>query len=162
MSPDIYIESAHIGYAVLWGLELAFFYDIIAVFRNTVTHKNIFIYAEDFLYWMFCALFVFGRLYVIGNGQMRWYMALGIGIGMLAYKLTISRYFVKGATFIVSGIFRFLGKILSFFFRPIGYMLKAIRKIFRVVKSRFVTIVRLLKKKLTLGIKMIKIALCKR
>jgi spore cortex biosynthesis protein YabQ len=147
MSPDIYIESAHIGYAVLWGLELAFFYDIIAVFRNMVTHKNIFIYAEDFLYWMFCALFVFRRLYEIGNGQMRWYMALGIGIGMLAYKLTISRYFVKGATFIVSGIFRFLGKILSFFFRPIRYTLKAFRKIFRVVKSRFVTIVRLLKKK---------------
>jgi spore cortex biosynthesis protein YabQ len=146
----------------LWGLELAFFYDIIAVFRNMVTHKNIFIYAEDFLYWMFCALFVFGRLYEIGNGQMRWYMALGIGIGMLAYKLTISRYFVKGATFIVSGIFRFLGKILSFFFRPIRYTLKAFRKIFRVVKSRFVTIVRLMKKKLTLGIKMIKIALCKR
>ena len=64
MSPDIYIESAHIGYAVLWGLELAFFYDIIAVFRNMVTHKNIFIYAEDFLYWMFCALFVFGENHI--------------------------------------------------------------------------------------------------
>ena len=91
MSADIYTESREIGYAILWGLELAFFYDGLNILRNVMRHKEIFIYLEDFIYWLSAALFVFDRLYKIGNGQIRWYMALGVGIGMLFYKLTVSK-----------------------------------------------------------------------
>ena len=40
MSPDIYVESRHIGYAILWGLKLAFYYDGLFVFRNVIKHKD--------------------------------------------------------------------------------------------------------------------------
>ena len=52
MSPDIYVESRHIGYAILWGFKLAIFYDVFLIFRNVIKHKNLFIYAEDFIYWI--------------------------------------------------------------------------------------------------------------
>lgn len=162
MSPDIYVESMHIGYAVLWGLELAVFYDMILIFRNALTHKNFFIYAEDFFYWMFSALFVFDHLYKIGNGQMRWYMVLGIGIGMLTYKLAISRWLVKYVSFVVRKIFNLFGKMILFLFKPFRYIVKIIRKAIKLIKTRLFMVLRLIKKKLTLGIKMIKIALCKR
>lgn len=162
MSPDIYVESRHIGYAVLWGLELAVFYDAISILRNVVKHKNFFIYVEDFLYWIFCAFFVFEHLYEIGDGHVRWYMALGVGIGMLAYKLTLSRWIVKGISFILNKIKWLICKIVAVIVKPIGYIARKIRQFFKYIKARVRSCIRLMKKKLTLAVKMLKITLCKR
>ena len=162
MSADIYTESREIGYAILWGLELAFFYDGLNILRNVMRHKEIFIYIEDFIYWLSAALFVFDRLYKIGNGQIRWYMALGVGIGMFFYKLTVSKWLVKGASFILQKILWILGKILSVFVRPLRFIFGKIRKLLKIIRGRVLLSLRLLKKKLTLALKMLKIALCKR
>lgn len=162
MSQDIYIESRHLGYAILWGLELAVCYDVLLILRNVIKHKNIFVYMEDFFYWMFCALFVFEHLYEIGDGHIRWYMALGVGIGMLAYKLTVSGYLVKGISFLVKKLFGILEKVLSVIFAPIRVFGKNIKKFICFLKARTGCCLRLMKKKLTLAIKMLKITLCKR
>ena len=162
MSQDIYMESKHIGYAILWGLELAVCYDVLSIFRNVIKHKNIFIYIEDFIYWMFCAVFVFEHLYEIGDGHIRWYMALGIGIGMLAYKLTVSNYIVKGISFLLNKLLWIIRKILTFIFTPFRLMGKKIRQIFCFFRRRMKCVLRLVKKKLTLALKMLKITLCKR
>lgn len=162
MSQDIYMESRHLGYAIIWGLELAVCYDALLILRNVVKHKNIFVYMEDFVYWMFCALFVFEHLYEIGNGHIRWYMALGIGIGMLAYKLIVSRWVVKVVSNFLKKVLGIIGKILSITLAPIRFLWKKIKGLFRFLKCRMGCILRLLKKKLTLAVKMLKITLCKR
>lgn len=162
MSQDIYIESMHIGYAILWGLELAVIYDAFSIFRILIKHKNIFIYLEDFIYWMFCAIFVFEQLFEIGNGHMRWYMAFGVGIGMLSYKLTLSYWVVKGISFVLGKILWLLSYVMSFFTRPVKFVIRKSQKLIRYIRKRSCSLFRLLKKKLTLAIKMLKIALCKR
>lgn len=162
MSPDIYVESRHIGYAILWGLELAILYDAISILRNVFKHKNFFIYSEDFFYWIFCALFVFEKLYEIGDGHVRWYMALGVGIGMLAYKLTLSKWIVKGISFFLNKIKRLVLKIINVFVKPFGFIARKIRQIVKYIKARLRSVLRLMKKKLTLAVKMLKITLCKR
>lgn len=162
MSQDIYIESRHLGYAILWGLELAVCYDALLILRNILRHKNIFVYIEDFFYWMFCALFVFEHLYEIGDGHIRWYMALGVGIGMLTYKLTVSKYLVKIVSGILKKILHIIGKILSFVTAPIRFLGLKIKKIIHFLRARTACVLRLVKKKLTLAVKMLKITLCKR
>ena len=161
MSPDIYVESKHIGYAILWGLELAVFFDIFSIFRNVVRHKNFFIYAEDFLYWIACALFVFDHLYEIGDGYIRWYMALGVGIGMLAYKLTLSKWIVRSISYVLNLIKRIAVKIIRILIKPFGLIVHKIRSLAGYLRAIAKSVFRLLKKKLTLYIKMLKIALTK-
>ena len=162
MSPDIYVESRHIGYAILWGFKLAIFYDVFLIFRNVIKHKNFFIYAEDFIYWLYCAVFVFEHLYEIGNGYIRWYMALGVGIGMLAYKVTISKWMVKWVSYILNKIKELLRIVFRFLLRPFCMFGRIMRSIFKYIRARLRTIFRLLKKKLTLTLKMLKIAISKR
>ena len=162
MSRDIYVESRHIGYAILWGLELAVFYDGFLIFRNVIKHKDFFVYVEDFVYWLFCAFFVFGRLYEIGDGYIRWYMALGVGIGMLFYKLTLSKWLVKGCSFLLNQLKRMCTKILKVFLNPFFKLGRGIRRIIRYLTGRCKIILGLSKKKLTLAVKMLKIFLCKR
>lgn len=148
MSQDIYVETRHIGYAILWGFKLAIVYDAFLIFRNVIRHKNIFIHIEDFIYWIFCAFFVFDSLYEIGDGYIRWYIALGVGIGMLFYKLTISCWLVK----IISSL---LNMIKAFLLKPFLKLGRGIKRIYCYMKSRC-------KKKLTRTTKMLKITLCKR
>ena len=162
MSQDIYVESRHIGYAILWGLKLAFFYDGLLIFRNVIKHKDFFVYAEDFFYWIFCVFFVFDRLYEIGDGYIRWYMALGVGIGMLFYKLTLSKWLVKGCSFLLNQLKRICTKILKVFLNPFFKLARGIKRIFRYLGGRAKTVLGLFKKKLTLAVKMLKITLCKR
>ena len=111
---------------------------------------------------MLCALFVFEHLYEIGDGHIRWYMALGIGIGMLAYKLTASKWLVKGISFLLQKILWIIQKILSFLLRPFKFIARKIRKFVKYIKARIACGFRLIKKKLTLALKMLKITLCKR
>ncbi len=162
MSPDIYVESKHIGYAILWGFKLAVFYDVFLILRNVIKHKDFFIYVEDFVYWISCAVFVFEHLYEIGDGYIRWYMALGVGIGMLTYKLTVSKWIVKGVSFALNKMKGILIKILRLFFKPFCMLGKKIARLFRYIGARVRTIFRLIKKKLTLTLKMLKIAISKR
>lgn len=162
MSQDIYMESKHIGYAILWGLELAVCYDALSILRNVLKHKNIFVYIEDFIYWMFCAVFVFEHLYEIGDGHIRWYMALGIGIGMLAYKLTVSSYLVKGISFLLNKLLWIIRKLLVVILTPFRLLGRKFKKLLRILKGRTGCVLRLVKKKLTLALKMLKITLCKR
>lgn len=162
MSQDIYVESRHIGYAILWGLELAVFYDGFLIFRNVIKHKDFFVYAEDFVYWLFCAFFVFDRLYEIGDGYIRWYMAMGVGIGMLFYKLTLSKWLVKGCSIILNKLKNICKKILTILLKPFLKTGHRIKRVFCYLRRRSKTVLSLLKKKLTLAVKMLKIALCKR
>ena len=162
MSPDIYVESRHIGYAILWGLELAVFYDAFLICRNVIKHKTFIVYLEDFFYWLVCAFFVFENLYEIGDGYIRWYMALGVGIGMLFYKLTLSKWLVKGCSFLLNQLKRICTKILKVFLKPFFKLGRGIKRIFRYLVGRTKVVLGLIKKKLTLTVKMLKITLCKR
>ena len=162
MSQDIYVETRYISYALFWGLKLACIYDTFLILRNVIKHKEIFVYLEDFFYWLFCAYYVFDNLYKIGDGYIRWYMALGVGIGMLFYKLTISKWLVKAISFVLNQIKSIIIKVLYFVLRPflkVGY---GIRRLFCYIRGRRKTAMTLFKKKLTLAIKMLKITLCKR
>ncbi len=162
MSQDIYMESQRIGYAILWGIELAIVYDALSILRCVFCHKNIFIYLEDFIYWMFSAVFVFEHLFKIGNGHMRWYMALGVGIGMLTYKLTLSKQVVKCISFILKRLIFGIKKVWLFLTKPLRFFLSKSLKMLAYIRMRIRSFLRILKKKLTLAIKMLKIALCKR
>ena len=89
-------------------------------------------------------------------------MALGVGIGMLFYKLTISRWLVKAISKVINIIKEFVWKILFYILKPFLKLGCGIRRSFRYIKARIKTVGTLFKKKLTLSIKMLKITLRKR
>lgn len=161
MSQDIYIQSMGIGYAILWGIELSVIYDGISVCRVVIRHSNFFMSIQDFLYWIFCAIFVFEHLYEIGNGYMRWYMVLGIGIGMLFYKLTVSKWIVKWISFILQKILWIIGKVFGCMLKPFFYIGRKIKRTYGIYRKKRRSLLRRLKKKLTLKLKMLKIAIGK-
>lgn len=142
VSETIGQEAFFLGISILVGAGLFFLYDILRIFRRIVPHGNIWIGAEDFLYWMICTGVVFVMLYQENDGMVRGFAFLGMILGMGGYYLLLSRFVIRMNVLLLKAVLGFLKKILSFLFGPIWrvlkkagkFMRKQLKKLLRAVK----------------------------
>ena len=166
MSQDIIMEVNFFINSLLIGVVITFAYDWLLILRKCVRHNIALISLEDIIFWIACALGVFYMLYRENNGILRWFAVLAATIGMWVYKKLVSaifvnimaaiiiktvKFFVKPILFICRKILRLLRKILVYLEIKALFILKKIKKVVKIVK-----------KKLTRQVKLIKIYLCKR
>lgn len=102
MSREILGELQVAGVALLYGSVITIVYDLIRIFRRVIAHGNFWIGVEDFIFWIWTALWIFSVLYRENDGSFRMYTILAMVLGMIFYHKTISEPFV-----------RFTGKILK-------------------------------------------------
>lgn len=134
--------------AVVLGLVLMIAYDVLRIFRNVIPHGNGFIGLEDILYWLAVGIACFYFIFMENNGSIRWYALVGIGLGMLIWNFSLSPFIVKGLSFV-------LGKILRFLTFPLRFIGSKIKKFFRFVGKKLClcgqNVRKLLKKKAESG-----------
>lgn len=147
MSGTIITEWHFWTASIITGAAMTFAYDILRLWRRIIRHNRFFVDMEDLLFWAACFFASFTLLYYGNNGVIRFAAILGAGIGMLAYTLTIGRFFVKYSVFVirkVTGAVRWtIGRIKAFLhwlFSPVRHICKAFRcrmvKISRNIKYR--------------------------
>ncbi len=133
--------------SIITGVIMTFAYDILRLLRRIIRHNRFFVDMEDLLFWAACFFTSFTLLYYGNNGVIRFAAVMGAGIGMLAYTLTVGRFFVKYSVFVirkVTGIVHWtIGRIKAFLhwlFTPVRHLCKALRcgmvKISRNIKYR--------------------------
>lgn len=134
MSGVIREELHAVGAAFLGGMLITFVYDLLRIFRRAVLHGNLWIGAEDAVFWIWASLWIFSVLYRENDGSFRSYTLLAMAAGMIGYHRTVSEVFVK--TF--GG---FLRKIVLFLDFPLKILKKTgkgiIIKIIRCLKKHF-------------------------
>ena len=149
MRVDISQEATAFAAAVLCGLFCGLLRDILKVFSKH-TKNRILNAIFDFLLAGICAFAVIAVFYVYNSFQMRWYMFLGVFLGIILYFLmfskTVSAFLEKILKLFVN-IFkilltptRFLYKILLvYFFMPVIEFFKKLSGIFKAkIKKVFV------------------------
>ena len=72
------------------GALITIVYDAIRIFRRLISHGNFLIGVEDFLFWMWTALWIFSVLYRENDGNLRMYTLLFMAVGMILYHKTLS------------------------------------------------------------------------
>ncbi|MDR2889325.1 MAG: spore cortex biosynthesis protein YabQ [Lachnospiraceae bacterium] len=159
MSEDILFEVNFFLHSFIMGVIITFGYDWFIILRRLIRHNTVMVSLEDLIFWIACALGVFYMLYRENNGILRWFAVLGAAVGMWIYKRTVSIPFVTVVAKIIS-------KVTSLLFRPIAFAIKKIIQLFSFLlnsfKSRLLKLLRLVKKKLTIQLKLVKLMLCKR
>ena len=120
--------------SIITGVIMTFAYDILRLLRRIIRHNRFFVDMEDLLFWAACFFTSFTLLYYGNNGVIRFAAVMGAGIGMLAYTLTVGRFFVKYSVFVirkVTGIVHWtIGRIKAFLhwlFTPVRNLCKALR-----------------------------------
>lgn len=113
VSEDIHQEILFLLISLALGEGLVVFYDVFRIFRRIIPHGVIWISVEDILYWIVCALLVFGMIFQTNDGLVRGFSIGGICIGMLFYNHFVSPFFVKHISSILEKIIRFWKKGLK-------------------------------------------------
>lgn len=169
MSELVTTEFVLFLYAAYFGIEIAFAYDLLRIFRRVVGHNRLAMAFEDFLYWFWVGVKAFLMLYEYHNGSLRFYTILGVCSGIFLYTVSVGALFVKYSAKLLNktkeGAFRAAGaagkKAESVLEKPKRAM-KSKLYAFKVLFGRkYRYFCRNLKKKLTVFYKMVRIILCK-
>lgn len=133
MSGEIVKEWYFWLISIAAGAFMAFVYDVVRLFRRLIRHGRFAVDLEDILYWTACFVLSFTLLYYGNNGVIRFAAVFGAAVGMLAYAVTVGRFFVRVCYFIID-------KTIGSLFRLIRKIMRSLRKALRPVKHFIVKI----------------------
>ena len=84
------------------GIVIGVLFDIFRILRKTFKTKDIITYIEDIIFWIITGIIIIYTMYVFCNGELRFYMIIGIILGITIYMITISQYLIKASVFIIN------------------------------------------------------------
>ena len=116
---DINIQFKIVIFAILSGIIIGFLFDIYREFRGVCKNK-ILITIEDILFWIWCSLIVFVFLLKYNYALIGVYVYVFMGITLVIYLKTLSKYFRR----IQHKILAILLKNLRIIFINIRYAFK--------------------------------------
>ncbi len=108
------------------GVIIGLFFDVFRILRKSFKTPDFITYIEDIIFWILTGLFLIYIIFKFNNGEIRSYIFIGLGIGILLYLLIFSKYFIKINVIII----KYLKAIFRTIFQIITYPFKVILKIF--------------------------------
>ena len=117
------------------GIAIGILFDIFRILRKSFKTSDIVTYMQDLLFWILTGFILLYSIFTFSNGEVRFYMFLGVFLGCLIYMILFSKYFIN----INVKIIKIIKKIVSIIFIPINLTIKFIKKL--IIKPiNFITI----------------------
>lgn len=110
--------------AVLTGIVIGIFYDVLRIIRKIIPHPYFLVQLEDLLYWIIISGFMFLVLFTKNYGEIRGFVLLGALLGNMIYFFTISIMIMKFSDWIISWIKKFIHALIKIIFIPINLIAK--------------------------------------
>lgn len=88
--PGIREEMVVFLVAVVSGAVVRLTYQCIRCFRRIVAHRLAAIGAEDMIFWMGSAVYMFVQIYHTSDGSIRWYFLLGVVLGVILMSVFLN------------------------------------------------------------------------
>ncbi len=101
---------------ILIGFIIGLIYDFFRILRKVFTHSNTLVYFEDILFWLFSTFIAFFILLHKNNLEFRFYLLIGIVLGLIFYFAIISTFVLKISLTIIEQLLKpiaFLYKFLK-------------------------------------------------
>lgn len=97
--------------SAFWGMVVVFYYDFFRILRGVKRHSTWMTAVEDIVFCLGAGCLIVAVLYFYNQGQVRFFVLLGLGVGILLYNWGISPYSCGLVWFIVNKIKLVLKKI---------------------------------------------------
>lgn len=115
------LDSLYIGFVIMAG------YDVLRLLRRIVKHNNLFVNIEDFIFWVIAGFVVFSLVYSENDGSLRWFIIVGVCLGIIIYEKSFGSFLVKYTA-------KYVGKIINIVLKkPLAKAIMCIRYLFRRV-----------------------------
>lgn len=126
---------------VINGLLIGILFDVFRILRKSFKTTDFITYIEDIIFWILTGILILYFIFIYNNGEIRFYIFLGIAIGILLYVLTISTYIVKFGTKIITSAKNVILKLSYIIIHPFIILLKIIKKVlFRPISFTFINL----------------------
>ena len=106
----------------LVGVIIGLLFDVFRILRKMINSNDILTYIEDIVFWILTGIIIIYAMYRFCDGELRFFMILGIVFGTIIYLLTISKYIIKFFTI----FFNIIKKIIVY---PITLLHNITRKV---------------------------------
>ena len=113
------------------GIVIGILFDIFRILRKSFKTSDIVTYMQDILFWILTGFILLYSIFTFSNGEVRFYMFLGVFLGCLIYMILFSKYFIN--------INVIIKKIISIILTPIKLSIKFIKKLI-IRPINFITI----------------------
>ena len=115
----------------LIGCIIGLLFDFFRILRKNFQTPNFITQIEDIFFWIFTGLIVLYSIFIFNNGEIRFFIFLGIFLGIMMYMLLISEYII---TFF-SKIIKIIKTIVSKIIKIINKLTKNILNIKKSIKN---------------------------
>ncbi len=89
--PGIEKEVIVFVIAVLSGASVRLAYKCLGCFREIVKHSLAMMGAEDMIFWIGAAIYLFIQIYQTNSGRIRWHFILGVVIGAVLMSVFVKK-----------------------------------------------------------------------
>ena len=112
---------------VVNGVIIGLLFDIFRILRKSFKTSDMITIIEDILFWIITGTIILYSIFVFNNGEIRFFMFIGIFLGAMLYMLLISKYVIKVSVGIITVIKRIVSFIVKILIFPIQGMYKIIK-----------------------------------
>ena len=116
---------------IINGLLIGLLFDFFRILRKSFKTSDIITYIEDILFWILTGIILLYSIFTFNNGEIRFYMFLGVILGCIIYMLLFSRYIVNTITKIVLFFKKIIIKIINIIIYPLKMLIKILNKILK-------------------------------
>ena len=121
---------------VIVGILLGFIFDIFRALRKSIKNSTVATNIEDILFVIISFIIIAMVVQIVSKGELRFYILLGIILGILIYFLSVSKYIITGETWILKSIIKILKSIYIFFIKFFKKINDLILKFLNKVKHK--------------------------
>ena len=115
---------------VINGLLIGFISDVFRILRISFKTKDFVTYIQDIVFWLITGAIVLYSIFVFNNGEIRFYMFLGIAIGVILYIILFSKYIIEFNVQFIKILKNITHKLFDLLLVPITFIKKILKKIF--------------------------------
>lgn len=111
---SIYWEAGFFLTSAFWGIVLAAIYDVVRICRRVVIHRTqVWIIAEDLLFWLLAAGLVFHTAYRMNDGIIRGFALGGLFGGAFLYHMGTRGWLVEGISSLLGRAVQKINKLIE-------------------------------------------------
>ena len=111
---------------ILNGILIGILFDLFRILRKCFKTSDIVTYIEDIIFSIFTGILILYSIMKFNNGEIRFYLFLGIILGLIFYLLTFSSVFIKISVNLILLLKKIVNIIIII---PFKYISKGIRKV---------------------------------
>lgn len=114
---------------IINGLIIGFLFDLFRILRLSFKTKDFITYIEDIVFWILTGFIVLYSIFVFNNGEIRFFIFLGIALGVLLYMTIFSSSIIKSSVFVINIFKKVFGKIFKIISVPFSFVSKILRRL---------------------------------